>query len=529
MGILDRIAGTLDELTGDTDAAAAAEVIARARRSPTRGDLDGAEARAAGGRRSGSRATRRAFAALGELRRAARRAGGRGHGARARGRSRRRRRRGVVRAGRRAGAARAHRAGARRAPPRADAGPRAVRSTRACYAALGRVHARARAVDGGRARAAQGARCSPGRARTIAASRSTTAARWRRLGDREATEWLTRAARAAGRATPRSIVEAAAATADHERAEALLREGLARAARRSGAARGAGAAARARGPHRRGDRARRGVRRRGARATPTALAALRDSYAAAGALERRPARRAPTRPPGRAAAARRRVALALGAEDRAALAALASESDPAPLGARPGEGSDDAAAPRSPRSPPGTPSEADLLRLGRLAPDAPPRATSWCAAPTPPPPAGQLAGLLDLDARPLQRARRALVGLAAAAGHARGGARPPAAGRGDGRVQRRQVVVRERALRRGGRAHRRHADDRDRQRAPLRRRARGARRRATTAARAPLAAADVARVPDRAARRRGARDPDGRDLPARSRRSAASRSSTRPG
>ena len=43
MGILDRIAGTLDELTGDADAEAAAE-IARAQALADAGDVDGAEA-----------------------------------------------------------------------------------------------------------------------------------------------------------------------------------------------------------------------------------------------------------------------------------------------------------------------------------------------------------------------------------------------------------------------------------------------------------------------------------------------------
>ena len=43
MGILDRIAGTLDGLTGDTDAGAAAQVT-RAQALAEAGDLDGAEA-----------------------------------------------------------------------------------------------------------------------------------------------------------------------------------------------------------------------------------------------------------------------------------------------------------------------------------------------------------------------------------------------------------------------------------------------------------------------------------------------------
>src|SRR4029079_15290824 len=48
-----------------------------------------------------------------------------------------------------------------------------------------------------------------------------------KLGDREATEWLTRAARADA-ARPPVIVASAGAPVDHERAEALLRDGLAR-------------------------------------------------------------------------------------------------------------------------------------------------------------------------------------------------------------------------------------------------------------------------------------------------------------
>src|SRR4029079_13315435 len=94
------------------------------------------------------------------------------------------------------------------------------------YAALGRVHAHAGEwTDAARSLRKALDLVGPGeddRGIALDYGRMLVA-----LGDREATEWLTRAARAADAGAP-VIVEAAAATTDHERAEALLREGLAR-------------------------------------------------------------------------------------------------------------------------------------------------------------------------------------------------------------------------------------------------------------------------------------------------------------
>ena len=214
-------------------------------------------------------------------------------------------------------------------------------------------------VDGGGALVAQGARpggAGRGRSRHRARLRARAGQARRSRGDRMAD------ARGAGAdARGPVIVEAAAATVDHEKAEALLREGLARAARRSIAARGAGAAARPRGPHRRGDRARRGVRGGGAR---------RDRRRWARCATASPPPRAGTTrcgwPPTRPAWARRRRSRFASASpsaprDRAALAALAPIPIPSPREA--GRGLGRGAPPKptrpcathSPRSPPGTP------------------------------------------------------------------------------------------------------------------------------------------------------------------------------
>src|SRR5262245_26910836 len=223
MGILDRIAGTLDELTGDTDAGAAAEVT-RAQALAETGDVDGA---AAALRATSQRFPRYApgFVAIGELE------AGRGALEDA-----------VTALGRAVDldADRAESwyalgdalARLGRTEPARDALRRALTLglepafNARVYAALGRVHAHA-----GEWTAAAGALrkaldlVGPGeddRGVAVDYGRVLVA-----LGDREATEWLTGAARAADAGAP-VIVEAAAATADHERAEALLREGLAR-------------------------------------------------------------------------------------------------------------------------------------------------------------------------------------------------------------------------------------------------------------------------------------------------------------
>ena len=223
MGILDRIAGTLDELTGDTDAAAASEVM-RAHALADAADMDGAEAVL---RAVQSQFPRYApgYAARGEL--DARR-GRLDDAVTALGRA-------VDLDGGRAeswyglGDALA-RLG--RTEPARDALRRALTLglepsfNARVYAALGRVHAAAgewtasaralrKALDlTGPGEDDRGVALDYGRALV-------------KLGDREATEWLTRAARAADARAP-VIVEAAAVTVDHERAEALLRDGLAR-------------------------------------------------------------------------------------------------------------------------------------------------------------------------------------------------------------------------------------------------------------------------------------------------------------
>ena len=427
MGILDRITGTLEELTGDTDAAAAAEVT-RAQGLADNGDLDGADAALRVAAQQFPRYAP-AFVAIGALdeRRGNLEAAVTAYG------------RAVDIDGDRAdswyalGDALA-RLG--RLEPARDALRRALTLgiepwfNARVYAALGRVHAGA----GEWTAAARSLRkaldlLGPGEDdRGIALDYGRVLGR---LGDRGATEWLTRAARAPDARGP-VIVEAAAATVDHEKAEALLREGL---------------------EWLPGDRSlRAALARRLARVGRTdeaialaeacvaeapdetdGLGALRDSFAAAArwndALRvAADEARLGTPPPLEV-----RVRLALGAEDRAALAALASESSPSEK-----RESGSASDPLSPsgervrvRGPTdqdaplrqalaafaaGHAGEAEILRLGRLAPG--PAARDFLVrGPAPPPPAGQLAGLLTWT-YDLFTTTPPLVGLAAAAGHA---------------------------------------------------------------------------------------------------------------
>src|SRR6476646_9525129 len=223
MGILDRIAGTLDELTGDTDAGAASEVM-RAHALADAGDVDGADGVLAAVIQQFPRYAP-GFAARGELH------------------ARRGRLEDAVTALGRAVDLDADRAESwyalgdalarlGRTEPARDALRRALTLglepsfNARVYAALGRVHAAAgewtasaralrKALDlTGPGEDDRGVALDYGRALV-------------KLGDREATEWLTRAARAPD-ARGEVFVEAAAATVDHERAEALLRDGLAR-------------------------------------------------------------------------------------------------------------------------------------------------------------------------------------------------------------------------------------------------------------------------------------------------------------
>jgi tetratricopeptide (TPR) repeat protein/GTP-binding protein EngB required for normal cell division len=434
MGILDRITGTLEELTGDADADAAAEVT-RAQALADGGDLDGAEAAL---RAAAQRFPRYApaFVAIGALdeRRGNLEAAVTAYG------------RAVDIDGDRAdswyalGDALA-RLG--RSEPARDALRRALTLgiepwfNARVYAALGRVHAGA----GEWTAAARSLRkaldlLGPGDDdRGIALDYGRVLGR---LGDRGATEWLTRAARAPD-AQGSVIVEAAAATIDHEKAEALLREGLARLP---------------------GDRSlRAALARRLARVGRTdeaialaeacvaeapeeidALGALRDSFAAAARWNDALRVAADEARLGTPAPLEVRVRLALGAGDRAALAALASESGKNEQGGteerRPEDKDPETLKPSlSPFLPvyqsaeteaslrqalaafaAGHAGEAEILRLGRLAPG--PAARDFLVrGPTPPPPAGQLAGLLTWT-YDLFTTTPPLVGLAAAAAHA---------------------------------------------------------------------------------------------------------------
>jgi tetratricopeptide (TPR) repeat protein/GTP-binding protein EngB required for normal cell division len=439
MGILDRIAGTLDELTGDTDADAAGEVT-RAQALAETGDVEGAVAAL---RATSQRFPRYApaFVAIGEVE--ARR-GALDDAVTAFGRA-------VDLDGDRADSWYAlgdtlARLG--RTEPARDALRRALTLSlepwfhARVYASLGRVHAHAGAWTGA-ARSLRKALDAAGPGEDDRGIALDYGRALLKLGDREATEWLTRAARAAD-ASPAVVVEAAAATADHERAEALLREGLERMP---------------------GDRAlRAALARRLARVGRTdeaialaeacvveapddtgALAALRDSYAAAArwndALRVAAEETRLAAPPPLAT----RATLALGAENRAALVALAADGGRAE---QPSEALDSLSPASDPLSPAsdlflsqgdmarvrgpgdedaplrdalaafaaGHPTDADLIRLGRLAPTAAAR-DFLVRGSTPPPPAGQLAGLLTWT-YDLFSTAPPLVGLAAAAGHA---------------------------------------------------------------------------------------------------------------
>jgi GTP-binding protein EngB required for normal cell division/tetratricopeptide (TPR) repeat protein len=399
MGILDRIAGTLDELTGEGRAALADE-IARARAQARDGDPAGAEAklfeitnRAA--------AAAPAFLALGELRLA------RGALEEA-----------VAPLGRAVDleggnpaawcALGEALAGLGRNEPARDALRRTLALAvdddlrRRATAALGQVHARA----GNLTHAARELRkaiemAPPGGA--IADDRRLALAYGRvlaRLGEREASEWLTRAARA-DNAEPAVFAEAAAVAPDGARAEALLREGLGRApadvalraalvrllldAGRTTEAVALAESTTAEAPD--DPRAWRIAREAGTR-----TARWRS------ALEAAARETALGQPPPREA----RVALALGAEDGAALAALAQGEPSIPALTRfvEGRAGDD-----------------DLLVLGRLGPsEASRRFAARTGAPAAPP-AGQLAGLLGW-AHDFASRTAALVGLAAGAGRA---------------------------------------------------------------------------------------------------------------
>jgi tetratricopeptide (TPR) repeat protein/GTP-binding protein EngB required for normal cell division len=404
MGILDRIAGTLDELTGDADAAE----IARAEELASGGALDEAEAAllavtaraprgAAGFRALGRVRVRRGTLdeAVGAFGRAVDLDGDDPEAWYALGDA-------LARLGRLEPARDAFR---RALALGLDAGLRAR-----AYAALGRVHARAGQWTAA-GRAERKALELGGDDRELALDHGRTL---RALGEREAGEWLTRAARAEG-ADAHLYIEAAAATADDALAERLLREGVARAPadRPLRAALGARLV--------RADRAAEAIALVKACVAeapddPAARRAARETYAAAGRWREGLATAEAEARLGVPPPLEARVALALGAEDRAALAALIGDAAPDTAGdAAPdaaGELAVALAAFTARRA-----GEADLIRLGRLAPDAAARRFVARDGAPPAPPAGHLAGLLGWTHDLASRAAP-LVGLAAAAGHA---------------------------------------------------------------------------------------------------------------
>ena len=401
MGILDRIAGTLDELTGEGRAAIADE-IARARALAADGDPVRAETLLAEITRRAPDAAE-AFLALGELR------AGRGALEEA-----------VAPLGRAVdldgGYAAAWcalgeaLAGLGRVDPARDALRRTLTLAfdssglrRRATAALGRVHAAAgklthaarelrKAIEMG------GPDSADVDDRRLALDYGRVLAR---LGEREASEWLTRAARAEN-ADQAVFAEAAAVAPDDGRAEALLREGLGHAPAnvtlrvalvgfllRTARAEEALALAEASAAEAPGD--------------PRTWAATREAAARTGrwrqALDAAARETALGVPPPPEA----RVALALGAEDRHALVELARAEPSLSVGL-------DAFVD-------GRAGETDLLRLGRLAPNETSRRFVARAGAPGAPPVGQLAALLAW-AHEVASATPALVGLAPAVGRA---------------------------------------------------------------------------------------------------------------
>ncbi len=226
-----------------------------------------------------------------------------------------------------------------------------------------------------------------------------------RLGEPEASEWLTRAARAE-RADPALFAEAAAATRDPARAEALLREGLTRAPDRVELRADLVRWLLAGG---RDDEALSLSEQTAAAAPrdPRAWRARREALVAASrwaeALNAAEQERALGAPPAFAD----QVALALGAEDLAGLRELARSGDSAEaeLVAALVAFTD------------GTAGEAERVRLGRLAPGE--SARRFLARPSlaAAPPSGDLAGLLGWT-HELATSTPALMPLAPAAARA---------------------------------------------------------------------------------------------------------------
>ena len=401
MGIIDRIAGTLDELAGDGDGAR--EEIALAAALIERGDLEDAEARlrAVAARypssarpsfTSGGRALRgdlegavTAFGKVVDLDRQIPEAWG---GAR-----------------RRARAARAHGAGARRPPPRARARAFGRAAAAARTRRLGRVHADAGQL--GKAvrdlhKALSSCWATTPRCHWRTGARSRGSAR-----EPEADEWLTRSAAAPGarrrrssgrrRRRPRTRRSTSARRCCAEegsgarRARPSCRQALARQLARAGRADDALTLALAETS----PRTRAGGTRWPRSASPTRR-------------RRAGARRLPShgaRPKiGAAPDAPTRLALALAAHDRDALVALAAE-----------DASNEATALRAFLA--GTASDDELVALARSAPDEVARRFVVAGGAPVPQPGASLVGLLGW-AHAFASRTPALVALAPAAGRA---------------------------------------------------------------------------------------------------------------
>jgi len=445
MGILDRIAGTLEELTGDAQVTMAAEVE-RARALAGQGDETAAETLLAELSRRAPRAPLPFLAlgqllarrgaleeAVGALGRAVDLEGGDAEAWVELGEV-------LTRLGRAEPASDALRRGLALAvdpilpilptSPTFPTFPTSSTLRRRAHAALGAIH-----VAGGRLQQAtrelrRALDLAGGDDRGLALDYGRVLAR---LAEPAASEWLTRAARADA-APPAIFAEAAAATRDRPRAEALLREGLALApgdvALRAALVRFLARSGRGEEAIALGETA-----RTEAPDDPRAWAALREACVAAGrwpqALAAAAAETRLGAPPGLTT----RVSLALGAEDPAALAELARQPPPTASAtdtASPAAG--DAASDASLTAAGGPPSdtvlrealvafgagqadESALLLLGRLAPGEGGRRFLARAGAPIAPPAGQLAGLLGW-AQDFAGANPALFGLAAAAGRA---------------------------------------------------------------------------------------------------------------
>jgi tetratricopeptide (TPR) repeat protein/GTP-binding protein EngB required for normal cell division len=409
MGIIDRIAGTLDELAGEGDGAAREE-IGLAVAMAERGDLDDAEARLAdvtarfpklgpaffhlGRVRAQRGALEEAVVALGkavDLDRQVPEAWAALGDA-------------LARLGRTEPARDALRhALALPAPPE-------LRGL--AHATLGRVHAEA----GQLAKAVRDFRKALellGDDGEVALAYGRALAR---LGEPEGDEWLTRAARRPG-TPPGLFAEAAAATNDTRLAEALLREGLARAPGDGGLQ---AALARHLARAGRADEALT-LALTSVRANPSApgaLAALREAYAAGARWREALAVAEREAEVGAPPAPETRLALALAAHDREALARLAGVEDSA-AGAR------DASTP-APRALPvqalraflaGTARDEELVALARLAPDEAARRFVVATAAPVPPPGASLVGLLGW-AHAYAARTPTLVALAPGAGRA---------------------------------------------------------------------------------------------------------------